>query len=91
MLFRKLQDLFDGRNPLSGKLAAEPGPSVQLAQVRERQIAHRALPVRGAVYRRVMNGNKTCIARKLQVRLNKSGAHGQRFTKRSKCVLWGVA
>ena len=51
---------------------------------------NRALSVGGAIYRRVVNGDKAGIAGKLEVRVNEAGAYRHRFAKRRKSVLGSV-
>jgi len=78
----KFQNLFQRGDAFSGKLAPEPRTGIQLAQVRERHVVHRALPVGGAIHRGVVNGHETRIARKLQIRLDERRSQRNGFPER---------
>ncbi len=91
VLLCELQNLFQRRNALAGKFAAEPRARVEAPQFAQRQIVHFAMPVCRAIDRIVMNGDKSRVARKLQVGFDKRGAQRDGALERRQRIFRRVA
>src|SRR5258705_6381868 len=90
MLFGELENFFKCRNSLPGEFAAKPGPRVQLPQIGQRQLVYCSLAVGRTVHGGIVNSDKTRISGELQVRLDKTHAHGHSAAKGCKSILGRV-
>src|SRR5208337_3560290 len=68
------EDFFEGRYALSNKLAGKPGARIEAPDFRERHMLNRAVTAGGTINSVVVDGDKMCVARQLQVGLDEGEA-----------------
>src|SRR5574337_1103516 len=76
-----LEDLSEGRDPLTGKALAEPATGIQPLELLEAQRMDRSPAIGGSVQRIIVNNDQLVIAADVQVQLDSVGFQLDRLFK----------